>query len=273
MLCGGSTSLKARVFAIDMLHGALPPRSHSHMAGLANWKRPVPLAGILLAGVACLVSGAQADSTPIWTMPVAVGAGPSRRCGATTAKGTTRWTAYGYDGIQLQVPTSTCNFTSPTQYATTIIGSIDEWGSTGTHTLLQASQTGFTVIVLHPTLRGTELLDAAQNYNWRVSWIGDSGANTGITLPGKSGWRQGKSKHVLMLDVNTEANNYKAAPTYFTSFHGFTNHWRVDGSPKSSMSSTMWSSTCTGTRSALPMRSHRAMSTPAIAVIATPRRP
>ena len=135
-----------------------------------------------------LASAARAlptDSTPIWTMPVAIGAGPSRRCGATTAKGATSWAPYGYDGLQLHVPTSTCNFTSVPQYASSIVGDIDAWGSTGTHTMLRATVQSFTVIVLHPKLRGTELLDAARQYNWRVSWVGDSGAvsYTHLTLP------------------------------------------------------------------------------------------
>lgn len=57
-----------------------------------------------------------------------------------------------------------------------------------------------------------------------------TGANTGITVPGKTGWTQGKTKKTVVVDVTTEACGYKKAPAYFTTMRGFTNHWRVQGS-------------------------------------------
>ena len=190
-------------------------------------------AASLLAAMGAL-SRAEAEeaagSAPIWTMPVAVGKGPSRRCGATTAKGQSGWKLYGYDGLQLRVPTAACKFPAAgVQYVSSLVGAWEQWQSTGTSTILRADADSFTLVVLHPSLRGNDLLAAAKSNDWRVSWVGDAGGNTGNTLPGKGGWRQGKTPTQLVLDVSTAANRYAATPLYFSAFRGFTNHWRVEG--------------------------------------------
>ena len=106
----------------------------------------------------------------------AVGSGPSKKCGGTTPPGLTDWKAYGFDGLFVHVDTSQCNFTTMPQYATSLIGNTDEWESTGTSVLLKIEKTFFKVVIIHTTLRGDELLAAANQDKWQVSWIGDAGA-------------------------------------------------------------------------------------------------
>jgi hypothetical protein len=84
---------------------------------------------------------------------------------------------YGYDGLYVDIHTGSCKFTNTPQYVSSIVGDKDHWQSTGTNTVLKSTMTSFRVIILHPSLRGSELLSAAQRYHWQISWVGDAGAN------------------------------------------------------------------------------------------------
>ena len=109
---------------------------------------------------------------------------------------------------------------------------------------IDAHRTSFRVIVIHPHIRGARLLAAAKAYHWRVSWIGNTGANSGNTVPGKSGWKAVRvvedqietvAGHTLLLDVDTKLSDFSNreyfphVPHYITAIHGQRQHWRTKG--------------------------------------------
>jgi hypothetical protein len=74
----------------------------------------------------------------------------------------------------------------------------------------------------------------ARNGNWKVSWIGAVGTNTGQTNGGKTGWKHGPVVRSIYTDVDTSGANFKSTPNYFTALHGFPSfqgvaHWRTVG--------------------------------------------
>jgi hypothetical protein len=74
----------------------------------------------------------------------------------------------------------------------------------------------------------------ARNGNWKVSWIGAVGTNTGQTNGGKTGWKHGPIVRSIYTDVDTSGANFKSTPNYFTALHGFPSfqgvaHWRTVG--------------------------------------------
>jgi len=194
--------------------------------------------GLALALAVCLVASVEAGGNSSFPgaqthgsffAQYTVGIGPSKRCGGTTPRGETEWKAYGFDGLYAHVDTHQCNFTTTPQYASSLIGVEDDWQSTGTSVLLKVEKTFFKVVIIHTTLRGDELLAASKQNKWQVSWIGDTGENSGTTVAGKTGWIQGKTPKLIKVEVATKACKYKTVPRYFTSLVGFTNHWRTLG--------------------------------------------
>ena len=91
----------------------------------------------------------------------------------------------------------------------------------------------FRVIAYHPSLRGPTLLRAARALRWEVSWVGDTGRNSGRTTPGATGWKRvprdeqgsgggGNSGGGLYVDVNTAPCGFRFGdqPRYFPSLSG-----------------------------------------------------
>jgi hypothetical protein len=204
-----------------------------------------------------------------------VGKGKKQLCGGTTAKGHTDWRAYGTRGLVLEVGTAFCRFESATQYAVSVVGDTGHWVVQGSNAIAEASNARFKVIVYPRGGAGgsgataAALVRVAKKNDWRLSWIGATGDNTGITDAHATGWRQAFWKdnaaaasaaaaastsmssshhaaaarrtdytlpHVLVADVDTTESKffdkkaYPARPRLFTSLRGFTNQWRTQGS-------------------------------------------
>lgn len=73
-------------------------------------------------------------------------------------------------------------------------------------------------------MKPEQLLASAKG--WEISWIGDTGQNTGITAAGHSGWKpllkqfsDAKFSKVLYVDVITLKSSFKTKPRYFTMLH------------------------------------------------------
>jgi hypothetical protein len=159
-----------------------------------------------------------------------VGDGKSRICGATTSVDLMRWHALGNDGLYVDVYTSHCKFQHTPQYLSSILGDSGHWQLTGTNSVSHENRTAFRVKVVHPTLRGAALLAEAKKFKWRVSWVADSGANTGATNHDDTAWKASPEDDLsIFVDVRTAANDYIATPRYFTAIRGMSNHWRTEG--------------------------------------------
>jgi hypothetical protein len=153
-----------------------------------------------------------------------VGQGKSRVCGTKTLEppyGHTPWEASGSEAIKLKIDTSFCNFTGSPRYAADVMGaSAFYWRMTGSIVFTNTSATGFELMLWHPLLKAARLMAYAKRYEWRVSWIGDSGSNTGMTQPGLTGWNvhgEAESSNYLHVDVDTGGNNYTGTPRFFAS--------------------------------------------------------
>jgi hypothetical protein len=175
--------------------------------------------------------GALTESKPCNTV-MCIGTGMPRSCGATTPKShklaRTDWKAYGTDGLSVDIDTSHCKFTSMPQYLATLTGKAKQWTLTGTSSIASKNNTHLKIVVVHPSLKGLALFEAAKKYQWRVSWIGNTGHNSGMTSPGSSGWQL--TKHgSLKLKVNTTGCDFNWTPRYFASINGNTKHWRTRG--------------------------------------------
>jgi hypothetical protein len=59
------------------------------------------------------------------------------------------------------------------------------------------------VVLWDPSRTTTELATLAQSEKWTLSWLGATGDNTGTTLPGATGWKEGPAMNTLYVDVDT----------------------------------------------------------------------
>ena len=124
-----------------------------------------------------------------------------------------------------------------------LVGSQDHWQLTGSAAQMSPTPHSLRVVVAHPILHGAALLRSARVFDWRISWIGDTGSNAGMTAPGNTGWAQADvgggqkalAKELLYIDVDTrpcaftDKKRYPAAPRYFTALGGAKAHWRAHG--------------------------------------------
>ena len=99
-------------------------------------------------------------------------------------------------------------------------------------------------VLNHRLLRGPALRRAAQQQQWKLSWIGDTGSNCGLTPRGGTAWKQ-RTAHGLRLHVDTAPNSLlssRAQSTastassltsseivYLPSLLGLRSHWRLRG--------------------------------------------
>jgi hypothetical protein len=180
-----------------------------------------------------------------------IGEGGSHFCGATTGDGTadgdnyqSNWQLYGTDGLKVTINTTFCKFPIKPYYVVSLLGDDKHWELAGTDSVAHMNETSFDVIIIHPDLRGEALVKAAKAFNWRVSWIGDTGSNAGQTVPGDTGWKEIEftkwdmvvaSHRTIYTDVDTtmcgfvDKTYYSKAPRYITAIHGDKEHWRTRG--------------------------------------------
>jgi hypothetical protein len=58
----------------------------------------------------------------------------------------------------------------------------------------QTKRTMFQVVIVVPKLSSTQLLREANNFKWEVSWAADGGIESGRTIKGQTGWKDGRSE-------------------------------------------------------------------------------
>jgi hypothetical protein len=150
------------------------------------------------------------------------GRGKSVVCGAVTPP-LTGWRVIGSHGaVYVDVDSSRCQFGATPQYSLSIVAKVKHWQASGSHVIVNSTASSFRVLVYHPLLSGAYLKQAVYNDQWQVSWIGDSGANTGRTMPGNTGWRRGGAAdgHGLYVDVDAAGCNFKTTPRFFPALVG-----------------------------------------------------
>ena len=170
-----------------------------------------------------------------------VGTGHSKLCGDTTLPGQFVLAAEYSDAIQIDVDTSACRFVDIPRYAVSLVQqhSRDMFNFngrlSGTTSIAVSSRSGFRVILWDPLKSAYELLRVSRTQGWQLSWIGDSGSNTGITRAGSTGWTQGANMRTIYADVDTRASHFHTKPRYFPALHGAfesknsLKHWRTQG--------------------------------------------
>ena len=168
-----------------------------------------------------------------------IGRGAARVCGATTpataAYAATAWKLFGTSGLYVDVSAAHCHFDAAAsgepQYVATVLGDVAHWSLSGTATIASSSAKGARIVVTHRAAAGSgvALLRAAKARSWRVGWVANVGANSGMTNAGAGGWRATKGGS-LRLDVDTKACGFDFAPRYFTALRGRVGHYRATGS-------------------------------------------
>ena len=98
----------------------------------------------------------------------------------------------------------------------------------------------FQYVLSYGQLSSSQLLSYARFCKWRVSWIGDAGSNTGLTIGGATKWKQtpapggGDMPQSVYTDVGTGPCKFpesEAAPLYFTALGSpiDAGQWRTHG--------------------------------------------
>ena len=142
-------------------------------------------------------------------------------CGGTTPIGLTDWRAFGSGGLYLDVDSEFCHYKTPPYYLASLVADRAHWRLAAPLVITRRSAKGFRVSLVHTGVRSVALLEAAKAYNWRVSWVADSGSNAGITNTGATGWKR-ESAHTVYADVDTSlcgftnTQFYPEPPRYFT---------------------------------------------------------
>ena len=151
-----------------------------------------------------------------------------RICGGVTPA-TAMWRILHADSlgraIMLEVSTAECDFDTMPQYAISLqrLQSDPMWQHlAGSATVLQPKADSFTVALFHPKIEAAKLLEASVAFNWGVSWVGDFGRHSGITISGASGWQQdSRSMNTIFLDVDATQCLFSGTddPKWFPSLH------------------------------------------------------
>jgi len=161
---------------------------------------------------------------------VTVGSGRGTICGGTSGGSWNDWTELGSTGLYMDVDTSACKFSGHPAYVSSIVGDSAHWQLTGVNSVYKATSTGFRVYVWHPVLRGKFMQFFAMKYNWKLTWLADTGKTAGRTASGATGWKSvPHTKNVIYADVPTTSSGFTATPRYISSIHGGANHWKVTG--------------------------------------------
>jgi hypothetical protein len=107
------------------------------------------------------------------------------------------------------------------RFGETLVEEDREKAMPGSLTVAHSSASSFQVFMWDPKRKSGRLLDAAIKHNWILSWIGETGTNSGTTVPGRSGWKKGPFENVITVDVDTSAAKFAGTPRYFASMQGF----------------------------------------------------
>jgi hypothetical protein len=161
-------------------------------------------------------------------------------CGDTVAL---TWQRFDSTTLHMVVDTSICRFTAEPQYFVNLV----ELNSGHTHpftriecaaSVTTSHQDHFTVTIAQTTADSKygDLMQIAKSFKWRLSWIADTGSNTGVTVAGKTGWSM--DGDTVWADVDTSGCHYPQTPHYFPTLRVQDpeawkvdeGHWRVQGS-------------------------------------------
>jgi hypothetical protein len=156
------------------------------------------------------------------------------------------WQQWGSKGVYAVVSTDACHFSRTPQYAFTVLG-IERnsfFGSMlGLGAISNVNKNSFTVILSDPHLAGAQMQRVAQLSAWRISWLGQPGSDSGITVAGSTQWhklKEGAIQHnstavasardeILYTDVHTLVSGFEAAPRYFPTLLGKRYHHQAYG--------------------------------------------
>jgi hypothetical protein len=200
---------------------------------------------------------------------VKVGSGASSICGDNSGALTWRQLGSTQDAVYADVDTASCSFPDVPVYVASLVESEPQGGSgggdatkaataaqkssgvsrsAGSVTVTAHAVGSFRVVLWDPQFVALPfsptLPDAMAARRWTVDWVGDTGANSGVTLAGQTEWKempadtaaaaQGKDDQgeattrevtdknagVLYVDVDTRACGFDTAPAYFVSLNG-----------------------------------------------------
>jgi hypothetical protein len=170
-----------------------------------------------------------------WIASVTADVTPKNKvqCGGSTLQGSTAWQYFSKDGIYVDVDTSQCAFTATPEYVSSMGGKTNQWKSTGSSEIYQASPKGFRIYAHYPGITAAK----ANKFGWHINWIGSGSAAkkpttylcSGHTTVGSTRWSQ-FYKDGLYVDVDTSKCAFSTAPKYVSSIGGVTNHWHTTGS-------------------------------------------
>ena len=146
-----------------------------------------------------------------------------------TTPGATDWKAYGSNAIYLDVDTTAAGFTSTPRYFTSLGGTSYQYNAHGFNAIYSATAKGFRVYLRN--WNGAALTpEYAKSKGWYVQWLAvpTTYANSGATPKGATNWKAYGS-NAIYVDVDTTAAGFTAAPRYFTSLGGTSNHYYAQG--------------------------------------------
>jgi hypothetical protein len=158
------------------------------------------------------------------------GFGKSRQCGAVVSN--PQWHEGGAksNSIYADIDTSACTFSSfPFYVATVAVDSPVVSIGVGTTSIARAHHNGFRLYVYMPGKPAQMMRTDATEHGWAVNWIADTGNNSGMTVPKKTGWAASGSSS-LRAQVNTSACAFKRAPQYIVAVHTSNQALRAQGS-------------------------------------------
>eukprot|EP00937_MAST-01D_sp_MAST-1D-sp2_P004724 g4724.t1 len=127
-----------------------------------------------------------------------VGRGNPLRCGGRTPRGTTAWRLFGTSALYLDVDASECGFKTTPIFLINLDGDDKHWQLQGGNTVYSMHETGFRVIVAHPTRNAAMMWRDAMKYRWAMSWVAVMGSQAGFTPWGGTPW------HALRVSKKTE---------------------------------------------------------------------
>ena len=171
---------------------------------------------------------------------VTIGTGASTLCGGIVRPDNFSPSATHPDAVQIDVDTSACKFKGTPQYAVTMVDPraadkpFDGWLS-GSSTIAVSASNGFRLLVWDPSRSAELLMRTAIKRAWQVSWVGDTGGNTGQSAPGHTGWKAGEQDGVIYADIDTKGCRFQGTPHYFTALQGHPTSefavfaWRTQG--------------------------------------------
>jgi hypothetical protein len=113
-------------------------------------------------------------------------------CGGISQKPNTKWVITGEHTVATVVDTKSCRYKATPGYIiqlTNVDNSAYFGFLGGASSISSPTNESFKVTIYYDKVESSELLLAAKSQNWAVSWLAESGANSGITVAGSTGWK------------------------------------------------------------------------------------